>query len=72
MTMLTHPGGPFEQAPDSSGRQTTVEAGAADARRAKIKQFCMCALSVVLAVGVLAGIIALRAAFFLSRLNFHS
>ena len=72
MTMLTHPGGPFEQAPDSSGRQATVETGAADARRAKIKQFCMCALSVVLAVGVLAGIIALRAAFFLSRLNFHS
>ena len=40
-------------------------------RLANIKQFCVCAFSVLLAMGALAGIIALKAAFFLSRLNFH-
>lgn len=71
MTMLTHPGSPLKRAPYSSRRQDPAETAAADARLAKIKQFCMCAFSVLLAMGILAGGIALQAAFYLSRLNFH-
>jgi hypothetical protein len=71
MTMLTHLGGPFRRAPYLSQRKQTLETAAVEARWAKIRQFCMCAFSVLLAVGVLAGIIALKAAFFLSRLSLH-
>jgi hypothetical protein len=71
MTMLTHPGRPFERAPHSSELRKPAETAAMDSRLAKIKQFCVCAFSVLLAMGALAGIIALKAAFFLSRLNFH-
>ena len=71
MTVLTHPGSPIERA-RHAGRQNTVETAAADARLAKFKQFCMCAFTVLLAMGALVGVIALKAAVFLSRLNFHS
>ena len=71
MAMLTHPGGSLEQASHPAGKQDRIKAGAADARLAKIRQFCMCAFTVVLAMGAVAGIIALKAAVYLSRLNFH-
>jgi hypothetical protein len=37
---------------------------------AMIRRFCLCALTALLAGGALAGIIALKAAIFLSRLNY--
>jgi hypothetical protein len=70
MTMLTHPRGPFERAADSSGRPDTVGAAAAKAHLATIKRFCICALTVLAAGGVLAAIIALKATIYLSRLNY--
>jgi hypothetical protein len=68
--MLTYSRGPLDQAADSSGRPDTVGAAAAKAHLATIKRFCICALIVLAAGGVLAAIIALKATIYLSRLNY--
>jgi hypothetical protein len=70
MTMLTHTGGRFKPARCSSGGRDIAATGPANARMAMIKRFCLCALTVLVAGGALAGIIALKAAIFLSRLSF--
>jgi hypothetical protein len=37
---------------------------------AKIKRLCVCAITILAAAGALAGIIALKATVYLSRLNY--
>ena len=69
MTMLMHTRGPFERAPNSSERQDAAGAGAAEARLAMIKRFGMYALTILLAGGALAGIIALKAIAVFHNLN---
>jgi hypothetical protein len=71
MTMLTFTRGPFERARHASTRPDATETEAAGARLASIKQFCVCAFTVLLAMAAVAGVIALKAAVYLSRLNFH-
>jgi hypothetical protein len=66
--MLTHTRGLFERLPDSSGGRETVEAGKAEAHLATFREFCRCALMVLLAGGILAGIIALEASIYLPRI----
>jgi hypothetical protein len=70
MTMLTHSRGPFETASYSSGKRDNVRAGAAQAHLATIKRFCICALTLLVAGGAVAAIIALKTAVYLSRLNY--
>ncbi len=73
MTMLMHTRGPFERAPNSSERQDATGTDAAEARLAMIKQFGMCALTLLLAGGALTGIVALRtiAVFHNLNMNIH-
>ena len=71
MTMLTHASGPFQRPPYSPGRQDTAAAGAGDARLARIKRFCMCALTILLAGSALAGVIALKAIAVFHASNIH-
>jgi hypothetical protein len=67
MTMLTHTP---KRAPYSSEGQNAAEASAAEAHLGMIKRFCMYALTILLAGGALAGIIALRAIAVFHSLNF--
>jgi hypothetical protein len=45
--------------------------GRAEARRAAVKGLFLCALTVLLATGAVAGIIALKTATYLSRYNYY-
>jgi hypothetical protein len=67
MTMLMHTHRPFERAPSLIGRQNTVGADTAAARRAAIKRFCISALTVLAAFGALTAIVALKAAIYYWR-----
>ena len=69
MAMVTHTGGPFGPAGSLSGGRGAAGTGAY-AHRAMIKRFCMRALTVLIVGGFVAGIIALKVAFVLSRLNY--
>jgi hypothetical protein len=69
MTMLMHARGPFEGAPNSSERQDAATPGAAEAHVAMIKRFGIFALTLLLAGGALAGIIALKAIAVFHNLN---
>jgi hypothetical protein len=69
MTMLMHARGPFEGAPNSSERRDAAGADAAEARLAMIKRYGMYALTIPLAGGALAGIIALKAIAVFHNLN---
>jgi hypothetical protein len=69
MTMLMYTRGPFEEDPNSSERRDAAGADAAEARRAMIKRFCICALTILLAGSALAGIIALKAIAVFHNLN---
>ena len=69
MTMLMHTRGPFERAPNSTERQDATGTDAAEARLAMIKQFGMCALTLLLAGGALTGIVALRTIAVFHSLN---
>ena len=71
MTMLTHTRVPFERAPCSSGSRDAARAEVAQAQLATIKRFCVCALTVALAGGALAAIIALKAAVYFLRFSYH-
>ena len=68
MTMLMHERGPFDRAPDSSGQKARPAPAAT--QPATIKQAGKFVLAVLLVGGALAGMIALEAAFFLSRLSY--
>jgi hypothetical protein len=63
--MLMHA---FERPPASSDSRDIVKTAAANARRATIKQFCLCVLGALAAGAILAGIIALETAFYLRAL----
>ena len=69
MTMLMHTRGRFEGAPNSSERRDAAGADAAEARRAMIKRFGICAVTILLAGSALAGIIALKAFAVFHNLN---
>ena len=69
MAMVTHTGGPFEPAGNLSGGRGAAGTGAY-AHRAMVKRFCMRALTGLIVGGFVAGIIALKVAFVLSRLNY--
>jgi hypothetical protein len=68
MTMLMHERSPFDRAPDSSRERARPAAAAT--QLATIKQAGKFVLAVLLVVGALAAMIALEAAFFLSRLSY--
>lgn len=70
MTMLTHTYGPAERTQYSPETRDSAQAGASRARLATIKRLCLRALAVLMVGGALAGIIALKAAIYLSRLNY--
>jgi hypothetical protein len=70
MTMLTHTRGAFERTAHSSGGLGAIGTAAAKAHLATIKRLCNRALTVLAAGGVLAAIVALKAAIYLPRLNY--
>jgi hypothetical protein len=70
MTMLTHTRGVFERAAHFPVRQHPARTAAAKAQLAAIKRFILCAVTILMATGALAAIIALKAAIYLSRLNY--
>jgi hypothetical protein len=65
MTLLTHTGHPFERAPYSSAKRD--QPAAANAHLAMIKRFCLIALTSLLALCAVGGIIALKTAAYLSH-----
>lgn len=69
MTMPTHAGGRFRLVRYSSGGQDAAGTGAYT-RKTIIKRFGMRVLTILIVGGVVAGIIALKAAIFFSRLNY--
>jgi hypothetical protein len=69
MAMPTPTPAPFEQTPRSSGSRDTVRSATTEACWAPVKRFFVCALTVLVAGAALGGIIALKAAIYLSRLN---
>jgi hypothetical protein len=70
MTMLTHTSGAFERAAHSPVRQHASQTAAAKAQLAAIKRVMLCAVTILVATGALAAIIALKTAIYLSRLNY--
>ena len=83
MTITTHTSGPLHRMPSPSARRTSSEACPASAdltadlaadlaaRRAKIGQFCRIGLTILLAGGALAGIIALKTMVYFWRFNYY-
>jgi hypothetical protein len=69
MTMLIHTRGPLERTPSPSRTRDTAAAGAARARLAMIKRFCISALTVVAAGCALVAIMGLKVIVYLPR--FH-
>jgi len=67
MTLLTHTGRAFERAPYSSEKRE--QTGAANARLATIKRVCLIALTSLLALCAVGGIIALKTAAYLSHFS---
>jgi hypothetical protein len=65
MSLLTHTGRPFERGPYSSAKRE--QTGAANARLAMIRRFCLVALTSLLALCAVGGIIALKTAAYLSH-----
>ena len=70
MTMLTHTRGPFKPASYSSDGRDTAGTGTASARMAMIKRVGMWAFTALIVGSALGGIIALKVAFHLSRMNY--
>jgi hypothetical protein len=66
MTMLTHG---FDRTVDPSERREAVK-DTAGAQLSAIKRFALCALTVLLAGGALAGVIALKTALVFWRFHF--
>jgi len=69
MTILMHTWRPFERDACSTTRRNTIGVGAAAARRALIKRFCINALTVLAAGGAIISIIALKAAIYYWRVH---
>jgi len=70
MTMLTHTRGPSRPAGQLSGGRDAAGTGTASARMAMIKRFGMWAFTTLIVGSALGGIIALKVAFHLSRMNY--
>jgi hypothetical protein len=79
MTVTTHTSRPLQRTASPSARPTSVEAQAAAAdlaaRRAAhlamIRQFCRVGLTILLAGGALAAIIALKTVVYFLRYNYY-
>ena len=84
MTMTTHASGPLQRTPSPLASQAAFEAHAAAAdltetdlaarraaRLAMIGQFCRVGLTILLAGGALAGIIALKTVVYFWRYNYY-
>jgi hypothetical protein len=71
MTMLTHTGSSFKPVRRSPNGQDTAGSIAANAHLAMIKRFCIGVVTVVAAVGALAAIVAVKAAFFVSVFHYY-
>jgi len=69
MTMLTHPGSEFTPASHRPARRHAVNAMTA-AYFPTLTRFCLRALGPLLAGCAVAGIVALKASIFLSRINY--
>jgi hypothetical protein len=69
MTMLTHTGGSFRPSSIPSAERHTGATHAVGDRLSRIRQVCWFVLNVLLASGVLAGLIALKTAAFVWRLH---
>ena len=65
MTLITHTGRPFERAPYSAAKR--AQTGAANVHLATIKRVSLIALTALLALCAVGGIIALKAAAYLSH-----
>ena len=65
MTLLTHTGRPFERVPYSSAKREPTRA--ANAHLAMFKRVCLIALTSLLAISAVGGIIALKTAAYLSH-----
>ena len=65
MTLLTHTGRPFERAAYSSAKREPT--GSANAHIATIKRVCLMALTSLLAISAVGGIIALKTVAYLSH-----
>jgi hypothetical protein len=70
MTMLTHAGGRSGPTSHLSGGRDAARAGGASAHMAMLKRFCMGALATLIVGSAVVGIIALKTAVALSRLNY--
>jgi len=68
MTLLTYTGRPFERAPYSSAKREPT--GATNAHLAIIKRACLIALTSLLAISAVGGIVALKTAAVLSRFTY--
>jgi hypothetical protein len=66
MTLLTHTGRAFERAPYSSAKRVPTGA-TANVHIATIKRLCLIALTSLLALSAVGGIIALKTAAYLSH-----
>ncbi len=71
MTMLMHTRDPLERAPASAERRDPIWEGAAEAYLAIVKRFCVGALTVLVAGGALATIIALKVVLFFRVFHYY-
>jgi hypothetical protein len=69
MTTLAHTGASFKPARYSSGGRTMAGTATANAHLPMIKRFWIGALTVLMAGGAIAGVIALKAAFYFSHFS---
>ena len=67
MTLLTHIGRPYERAPYSSARREPT--GTTNVYLATIKRCCLIALTSLLAMSAVAGVIAVKTAAYLSHFS---
>jgi hypothetical protein len=65
-TLMHH----FDGSLHSSERKSTVRIGSAETRLATANKFCLSALAMLSAGGLLAGLIVLRTAIYFSRFHF--
>jgi hypothetical protein len=70
MTMLMHTSGPLERASYPSARRHTAGTGKARAHLAAVGRFCIAALTVVAAGGLLIAIMALKVIVYLPRFHY--
>jgi hypothetical protein len=71
MTMLTNTPVPFERTSHSTAKREPAGPGTAEAHLARIKRFCVGALTLLAAGATLAAIMALKIAVYLPRIIHH-